>query len=74
MFFSMFSKLKAGELRDFSRFVRSPFFNGRNETVKYYNIVKKFYPGFDNKNFNCRKYFSKDVPGEKIQHAGSKKA
>lgn len=64
--FSMFSKLKAGELRDFSRFVRSPFFNGRNETVKYYNIVKKFYPGFDNKNFTAENIFQKMYPGKKF--------
>ena len=56
MVISTFDK---NEIRDFTRFVNSPFFNGRKETKLFWGVVKKFYPDFSGKNFNAEFIFGK---------------
>lgn len=50
------------EIREFSRFVDSTFFNGRKETSLFWRVVKKFYPDFSGKNFNAEYIFQKIYP------------
>jgi len=59
MVISTFDK---NEIRDFTRFVNSPFFNGRKETKLFWGVVKKFYPDFSGKNFNAEFIFGKIYP------------
>ena len=57
--------LSEDELKEFAKFIKSPFFNkGRNFTP-YFNILKKFYPNFDHKNFTREYIFRKLRPGRK---------
>lgn len=56
------STFKKVELREFSRFVYSPFFNGRRETAVYFKAIKKFYPEFNSKNFTNEKIFAAVYP------------
>jgi len=59
MVISTFNK---SEIRDFTRFVNSPFFNGRKETALFWGVVKKFYPDFSGKNFTAEFIFQKVYP------------
>ena len=49
--------LNKAELREFGRFVASPYYNGRKEVTKFFNELKKFYPDFSHKNFKADKIF-----------------
>jgi hypothetical protein len=60
--FQILSTFKKVELREFSRFVYSPFFNGRRETAVYFKAIKKFYPEFNSKNFTNEKIFAAVYP------------
>ena len=52
------------EMRDFGKFVNSPFHNGRTDVTKFFEQVKKFYPGFDNRNLTSEKIYEKMYPGK----------
>jgi hypothetical protein len=59
---STFSKT---EFNDFGSFVSSPYFNRESVMVKFYDVLKKYYPSFDNRNFTKEKVFTKLYPGKK---------
>lgn len=63
---SLISALSLKEMREFSRFVGSPFFNGRKETAVYFNLIKKYYPKFEKKQFTPENLFAKMYPGKKF--------
>lgn len=65
--FSLLSTLSPGEMKEFSRFIRSPFFNGRKEAAEYFLIVKKHYPDFGGKNFTAEYIYGKMYPGKHFQ-------
>ena len=39
------------EVKEFDKFVHSPFFNCRNDVTRLFRELKRFYPTFDGKNF-----------------------
>jgi len=39
--------LSKDELREFGKFVRSPFHNNRKDVIRFYDVLKKFYPDFN---------------------------
>jgi hypothetical protein len=62
-FIIMLNKFSPKEIREFSDFLASPFFNKNKNLAKFYNYIKKFYPDFNNKKLEkkyiYRKLFSK---------------
>lgn len=52
------------EFRKFGLFVSSPYFNKENILVKFYELLKKYYPEFNNRNFEKEKLFGKLYPGK----------
>lgn len=63
------SAFKKHEVREFTRFVNSPFFNGRKDTVKFWGVIKKYYPDFSGKNFNAEYIFQSIFPEKKFEIA-----
>lgn len=57
------------EIRDFGRFVDSPFHNGRKEVAKYFHILKKFYPEFSSRSFTKNRLFTGIYPHKKFNDA-----
>lgn len=53
------------EFRQFGSFTASPYFNRESVQVKLYEILKKFYPEFEGKNFTKEKIYEKLYPGRK---------
>src|SRR3990172_3377753 len=53
------------EFKKFGLFIRSPYFNKEKIQVKFYDILKKYYPDFNSRNFEKEKIFSKLYPGKK---------
>jgi hypothetical protein len=58
-------KLNKAELKEFGKFIRSPFFNNRSEVIRFYDVVKKFHPLFDSQTLTMENIFSKIYPGKK---------
>lgn len=52
------------EFKQFGLFTASPYFNREAVQVKFYEILKKFYPGFEGKNFTKEKIYSRLYPGK----------
>lgn len=55
------------EIKQFEKFIRSPFHNNRNDVVKYFSILKRFYPGFSRKDFNKQTVFALMYPKVKYR-------
>ena len=53
------------EVREFGKFVKSPFFNNRKDVSKYYDILKKYHPGFNDDIISNEKIFKELYPGIK---------
>lgn len=53
------------ELKDFRKFVDSPFFNKEGKYVlRFYDELKKYYPDFENKNLEKKNLFKILYPGK----------
>jgi len=65
---NILKSLNKKELREFRKFVRSPYFNNRSEVVRFYDAIKIFYPLFNSKNMNEEIIFSKVYPGKKYSN------
>lgn len=63
-FLKVFSK---EEMREFSKFVSSPFHNNRNEVILFFEEVKKFYPEFNQPDFSKENIYSTLHPGRKYR-------
>lgn len=55
-FLKMLSKK---EMKEFTKFIQSPFHNNRSEVTLFFNEIKKFHPSFNKKSFSKEKIFSK---------------
>lgn len=53
------------ELREFEKFVLSPYFNNRSEVTRFFNEIKKYHPDFDSKNLAEENIFNNVYPGKK---------
>lgn len=46
------------ELKEFDKFIRSPFHNNRSDVILYLEILKKFHPEFNHIDLNKNKIYS----------------
>lgn len=53
------------EIKEFGKFIGSPFHNNRKDLIKHYDLLKKFYPDFDDNKITKEYFFSKLNPGKK---------
>lgn len=51
------------EMREFGKFVDSPFHNNRSDVTRFFEAIKKFYPSFSGENFTKEKIFAELYPG-----------
>lgn len=56
------------ELKEFGKFVRSPYFNTHKDLVNYYTLLKANYPGFNHPEFTKEDIFRKVYPGKKFSN------
>ncbi len=61
----LISTFSEAEFKDFSLFVASPYFNKESVQVKFYEILKKYYPDFTKRSFDKEKVFAKLYPRKK---------
>lgn len=57
--------LTRDEMKEFSKFVQSPFHNNRNEVIFFFDEIKQFHPDFNQKNFSKEKIYSNLYPKKK---------
>ncbi len=62
--------LTPDEFKNFGKFIESPYHNSSKNVIKLYNILKKYYPDFDNRALEITKVFKKMYPGDKY-HEGN---
>lgn len=55
------------EMKEFDKFIRSPFHNNRSEVIRYFEILRKFYLGFDHNDFSKKKIYSVLFPNEEYK-------
>ena len=58
--------LNKSEFREFGKFINSPYFNNRSEVIRFYDVIKKFYPLFDSNGLNEEKIFNSVYPGKEF--------
>lgn len=60
------AKLTKDEFTEFGKFIKSPYFNERTRLVKFYGVLKEYYPDFDQLDFTRPDVFKKLYPAEKF--------
>lgn len=64
-FIKMMQTFTGSELRSFSRFVDSPYFNTSRSTTLLYHEIKKYYPAFTGSDLTREQLFKRVYPGRK---------
>ncbi len=59
------------ELRDFEKFVSSPYFSKGRDLVPFFRILKKFHPGFEDDALTAEYVFGKLFPGKEYDRVKS---
>ncbi len=59
--------LSKEEIRELEKFINSPFHNNRAEVTRFFTELKKFYPGFSQKNFSKEEIFGRLYPKTKYR-------
>ncbi|RPI18960.1 MAG: hypothetical protein EHM58_03635 [Ignavibacteriae bacterium] len=54
------------EMKEFEKFISSPFFNGGRNYIPFLNQLKKFYPVFDDEKLTPEYVYSKLYPGKEF--------
>lgn len=62
------STFDTGEFKRFEDFIKSPFFNKKNNVKKLLSEIKKYYPGFENSNLKSEQLWQKIFPGKKYNY------
>ncbi len=57
------------EIKEFDKFLKSPYHNVYETVIKTYSIVIKFYPGFDNEKLDYKYIFSRLYKNKKYNEA-----
>ena len=53
-------------MKEFEKFISSPFFNRGRNYIPFFNQIKKFYPKFEDKKMTPEYIYSKVYPGKKF--------
>lgn len=62
------------ELKDFEKFLQSPYLNTSGEYIlKFFEVIKKYYPGFEDEKFTKQNIFRAIYPKEKYNDARMRK-
>lgn len=62
---SLLKSFSENEIKEFRKFIDSPFFNKEGKYVlRFYNEVRKYYPEFTNSNLERKNIFEKLYPGK----------
>ena len=71
---SLLKTFSKQEIKDFEKYLQSPFLNTSGEYIlKFFETVKKYYPGFDSDNFTKQNIFKEIYPKEKYNDARMRK-
>jgi len=62
---TLFNSFSKEEFKEFGKFVRSPYFNTHKDVIRYYTILKKYYPSF---NLFKEAVFEAVYPGRKFNN------
>jgi hypothetical protein len=64
--FSLLQTFSKEEMKHFGKFIKSPVFNTHSDIIRYYKILLKYHPCFENKNFTKEAIFKHVYPGRKF--------
>jgi hypothetical protein len=56
------------DMREFSDYVESPFYNKNKNVVNLFKVIGSYYPGFESKQFTEEKLYKKLFKGEKYDY------
>ncbi len=64
---NLLSSFSKEDMREFDKFVRSPFHNNRSEVTRFFSEIRKYYPSFSENDFSKEKIFSVLYKGKKYK-------
>jgi len=71
---SLLKTFSKQEIREFEKFLQSPYLNTSGEYIlKFFETIKKYYPGFNDDNFLKQNIFKEIYPKEKYNDARMRK-
>lgn len=59
------------EIKEFEKFIASPYFSRGRDLKPFYKILKSYHPDFKSSNFNYERVFEKLYPKEKYNKSGA---
>jgi len=65
--------LDKNEIKEFGKFIRSPYFNNRSEVIRFFNYIKKFFPEFKSNELKEENIFKKVYPDKKYSSVMTRK-
>lgn len=65
VFIKVLRSFSPSEIKEFEKFIASPFFNSQSTLLKMYREIINYYPEFTDKNFTHELIFGKVNPGKK---------
>lgn len=63
---SILRSFSKGEVKEFDKFIISPFFNNQPSLTNFYNELKRFHPGFNSKGLERKQVFERLYPGKQF--------
>ena len=64
---NLLRSLSLKEIKELDKAVASPFFNTKPTISNFYKQIRKFFPGFEHRNLNKQRIFTRLYPGEKFK-------
>jgi len=65
--------LDKNEIKEFGKFIRSPYFNNRSEVIRFFNYIKKFFPEFKSNELKEEIIFKNVYPDKKYSSVMTRK-
>lgn len=66
---SILKSVSEEELKNFKKFIYSPFYNNLEKIKELFHILKQFYPEFTSENLNTKEIFRKLYPDRNYNHS-----
>ncbi|MBK8982644.1 MAG: hypothetical protein IPM38_10075 [Ignavibacteria bacterium] len=70
-FIKMLSSFSPGELKEFEKFIASPYFSRGRDLLPVFKIIRTLHPNFTHNNFNTEYIFTKLYPEKKFDKSAS---
>jgi hypothetical protein len=72
MLIQLLKSFSEEEIKNFKEYLESPYLNKNTRALKFFNVLRKYYPGFESKKLEKEKIYIKLFPGKKYNEQSMK--